>query len=348
MESMDRTQVAALVLGSSARANHKQAISSADPLAPIAGRSVLGWVIEAAIGASIRRIGVVVDEPGPRVRSEVARRTDSALIDFMQPDGLDSIDSIALAIERVGPELVLSDNSHLLLLSASAPQIESGELRALISDHIASGAAATVLGHLPEARGDGEPIVRSDAEGNVTSILEPIDRWAEDEATIACVRASLLAPALRRVMPRGWQSEPLLTDAFVALRAAGHAIHEIPRPTPVPRIVSAATRAPIEAEMRRRVIHGWLERGVAIPAPEQVSIDATVELGQGVQVLPGTLLEGTTSVGDGAVLGPNAQLTDAAIGAGVVAGHVVVRGAEVPAHERLAPFTTIGSVHDQP
>ncbi len=339
---MERTQVAALVLGSPGRPSHKRVASAADPLAPIAGRSVIGWVIDAAVGASIRRIGVVDGDPGLAVRTEAARRTDSALIDFVDSDGHDAIDTIALAIERIGPELVLSDNSHLLLLSASAPQIESGELRMLISDHIASGAAATILGGLPSGSTGGDPIVHSDADGNVTSILEPSDRWADDRATIACVRASLLAPALRRVMPRGWQSEPLLTDAMAALEAAGHEVNEVPRTEPVARITSATTRAPIERAIRERIVASWLDRGVAIPAPDQVTIDATVTLGQDVRVLPGTLLEGTTNVGDGAVLGPNSQIADAAIGAGVVAGHVVIDGAEIPAHTELRAFCFIG------
>ena len=134
-----------------------------------------------------------------------------------------------------------------------------------------------------------------------------------------------------------------MVDAVEALRSAGHHVHDVPRDEPVWQISSHAARAPIEMKLRDRIVDNWVERGVSIPDPRQVSIDAAVTLGQGVQVLPGTVLQGSTEVGDGTVLGPNSQIVDASIGAGVRAAHVVVRNTEIPAHSKLEPFSVLGS-----
>ena len=77
--------------------------------------------------------------------------------------------------------------------------------------------------------------------------------------------------------------------------------------------------------------------------PRQVTIDATVTLGQGVEVLPGTVLEGATVVADGAVIGPNSHLVDATIGAGAEVPSAVVIGAEVAPHQRISPFSVLGA-----
>ena len=73
-----------------------------------------------------------------------------------------------------------------------------------------------------------------------------------------------------------------------------------------------------ERELRARTNRHWLLNGVTMLDPRQTFIDVTVELGRDVTLYPGTILQGTTVVGDGCEIGPNTRLVDCAVGSGAV------------------------------
>ena len=200
--AMHGAQIAAIVLSGASTQSRKGSTGSADPLAPIAGRSVAGWVIDAALGASLRRIAVVGGSVDSVLDAEVASRADRALIERVVPTATsDAVDTIGRAIDHLVHDFTQQEHTHLLLLAAEAPQVEAGELRAVIADHIDSGAAATVLGAV---RADVEelpidPVITYAADGQVDSIIEPLVAGGSSVFGVICIRAALLVPALRRV-----------------------------------------------------------------------------------------------------------------------------------------------------
>lgn len=342
---MSRTQIAALIVPSqpgpsvSTGLEGLSASKPADvnPLEPIAGKSIYSWIVDAALAASVRRIGIVASNPPVRARSELAARSDDALIEFVTP--MTSVtDTLLYAIERLGSELTLRDSTHILILPAEAPQIDSAELRSLVDRHIASGVAATLLATQGETNSSlDEPVVIRDAAGQIVSIVD-----ADNAAPgILCVRASLLSPALHRAVAPRWQHGAPLAEIAAVLTEVGHTVDVVERDEPLLSIRSAATRVPIEMALRDRIVSSWIDRGVAMPDPRQVTIDATVTFGKGVSLLPGSVLEGATVVGDGAIIGPNTHVTDSVIGSRAIVPHCVVRGAEVPQQRELRPFSVV-------
>lgn len=340
---MNRTQIAALIVPTqpapsiSAGADGPKP-GDIDPLSPIAGKSIYSWIVDAALAASVRRIGIVANDPSVEARSELAARSDDALIEFVTP--MSSItDTLLFAVERIGSELTLRDSAHVLILPAETPQIGSAELRSLVDRHVASGVAATLLA-APMAQSSGEPLVVRDTAGQIVSIIDS----EGDAPGILCIRASLLPAALHRAVAPRWQSGAPLAEIAGVLTEVGHTVDIIERDQPIASIRSAATRAPIEMALRDRIVATWIERGVSMPDPRQVAIDATVTLGKGVQILPGTVLEGTTVIGDGAIVGPNSQVTNSVIGSQAIVPHSVVRGADVPPRHEVRPFSVLGAV----
>ena len=180
---MERVQIAALIVSGASRRSTK-APNGADPLDPIAGLSLLTWVIDAAVGASVRRIAVVADPADARTRDELESRSDQALVEFV-PRRNDLIDDMGLAIDRLGSDLTLRENTHLLVLPAEAPQIQAGELRLLIDEHLRNEAAATILGD-PSAESalSDEPLVERDSSGQIHAILDPLNDGVGPAATV--------------------------------------------------------------------------------------------------------------------------------------------------------------------
>jgi bifunctional UDP-N-acetylglucosamine pyrophosphorylase / glucosamine-1-phosphate N-acetyltransferase len=105
----------------------------------------------------------------------------------------------------------------------------------------------------------------------------------------------------------------------------------------------------INAEVNRRILHRWMREGVTIIDPATTWVHASVDLAPDVTLLPNTSLEGATSIGAGATVGPDTTLIDVEVGenAHVVRAHAVlsVIGAEanVGPYASLRPGTTLGT-----
>jgi len=343
MHVMDHhSPLCALVLTPSGGAEDKLGASATGPAAKLAGVSMFGWVIDALMGTSVRRIAVVGVDLPEALRDELQKREDRAEIDVVSSSTQeDPIELISRAMDRLEIDVTYSDNANVLVVCSDVPQLRSEELRDLVSIHKRSGAVATVIPSATSSPKD--PIVSYDDDGSVESIIEPLSGLHDGTAAAVCVRASLLRPALRRATPSSWLGDVMIDDALAALDEGGHEVLTLSRPEQLIRVETPQSLVLVETELRDRVIDKWVERGVQIPDPRQVSIDATVELGTGVRLLPGTVLEGMTIVGDDATIGPNTHVVDATIGSCAHAPSVAVYGVEIEPHARLTPFTVHGS-----
>jgi bifunctional UDP-N-acetylglucosamine pyrophosphorylase/glucosamine-1-phosphate N-acetyltransferase len=145
------------------------------------------------------------------------------------------------------------------------------------------------------------------------------------------VRKSLLGPALRRVGRQNAQ-ESVLPDrphrgaARHRSRHPGHAARGPHRGPGGERPVQLAER---RAVLRARINERWMKRGVTMWDPAHTYIDADVQLGPEVSLLPGCVLKGHCVIQRGAQLGPNANLTDVYVGENAKVGMVEATNAHV-------------------
>ena len=92
-----------------------------------------------------------------------------------------------------------------------------------------------------------------------------------------------------------------------------------------------------------------MRQGVTVVDPASTWVQASVDLAPDVTLLPGTSLEGATSVAAGATIGPDTTLIDVEVGEGatVVRTHgslsVIGAGANVGPYAYLRPGTTLGT-----
>lgn len=327
---MTRPTVVGLVLS---RHDDAPKISGgADHHAPIAGRSLVDWIIDAMSRSSVRHVAII-DPAAP------------AAIRANRPDGVSvavvgrrdrALDAVATdALDTLIPGFALDDNDHVVVLSSDAPQLDATSLRHMIELHLDDAVAATLFQPDTGTTTDLEPDVIQ-RDGAVVSID---DGTSADGVLI--IRGAHLAPAIRRASTTIWQREPRFGDIVRELADAGYAVSVRPAPIDVAPIASARDRARVEADLRDRIVASWLDRGVVIPDPRRITIDAGADIGQGVVLHPGSTIEGDTVIGDAAVIGPNSHLRQASIGAGAVVPHSVVDGADVPSNVVIEPFSVI-------
>jgi bifunctional UDP-N-acetylglucosamine pyrophosphorylase/glucosamine-1-phosphate N-acetyltransferase len=93
-----------------------------------------------------------------------------------------------------------------------------------------------------------------------------------------------------------------------------------------------------EAALQERLRGELMRAGVTMPQPGGVLVDAGVSVGRDTVLLPGTHLRGATTIGEGCTIGPDAVISDTAIGSGcsVVSAHVL--SSELGDGTQVGPF----------
>ena len=175
-------------------------------------------------------------------------------------------------------------------------------------------------------------------------------RIREVATSVYVIDRSLLKPALGRLRPDNAAGEIYLTDIVEVFTQSGHPVAAVVLEDPVDAqgVNTQEQLAYARAEMRRRVNSRWMKIGVEIRDPSSVSIDTSVDLARGVTLLAGVVLEGRTSVGEGAVIGPYSRLLDCQVGAGAVIEMSTCEGAEVAPGRRVGPFEHLKSPDPPP
>jgi len=200
---------------------------------------------------------------------------------------------------------------------ADVPLLAGETLAGLIAEHRAQGAAATVLtAQVPDPTGYGR-IVR-DGDGLVSAIVEhkdaSLDQLAIDEINsgIYVFDADTLRTGLAEITSDNAQQELMLTDVVGVARGLGRTVsaHLIDDLWQTEGVNDRVQLSRIGVEMNRRILQRWMRAGVTVVDPATTWVHASVDLAPDVTLLPGTSLEGATSVRTGAVIGPDTTLVD--------------------------------------
>jgi len=280
----------------------------------ILGRRMVDWVVEAARAVDAEPLVVVTS-----------------------PDGVSQFDGIRTAVQAdprgTGDALAAArpalEGTHadLLVLSGDAPAISPQALRELLETHRREGAAATILSFRPpDPRAYGR-VIRDD-DGSVQAIVEAGDaspaELAVDEvnSSIYVFAADRVWAALEGLDTANEQGELYLTDAVRALVENGDRVAAYIAPDPVEAegVNTRAELASAAAALRDRINEEHMLAGVTIVDPQTTWIEPDVEIEPDAEIRPFTVVQGTTRIAAGAVVGPHAVVVDAEIGRDATVG----------------------------
>ena len=314
------------------------------PLHLLCGRPMVQYVVDAVRGLEPDRMVVVADEGADRIEKRLAEAVaDPRLVVAEQPSPRSSAESVLVGLEVFADDLGEDD---LLVIPGNLPLLRPRTVEALLERHQSSGNAVTVLGVQPGHEDLHGHLVAGAGEGSVQRIAAAdelvVDPWLAATG-VMCIRRPLLAPAIRRSRPNPVTGAVELGGVVEVLTAAGHpaGVMELADPHEARAVTDRVQLASAEAAIRRRINEGWMRRGVTMVDPDQTYVDTTVRLATDVTLFPGTMLQGTTSVGAGAEVGPDTRLVDCAVGASARVEKTMGREAEIGEGARVGPFAVL-------
>jgi bifunctional UDP-N-acetylglucosamine pyrophosphorylase/glucosamine-1-phosphate N-acetyltransferase len=142
---------------------------------------------------------------------------------------------------------------------------------------------------------------------------------------------------------RNVQNEYYLTDLVSVLHESGHLTVSLmlDDPSEASGVNDRLQLARAESVLRRRINDQWMVRGVSMWNPDDTYVDADVELGTEVSLLPGTILKGHCIIAHGAQVGPRATLTDVTVGEYAHVGTVEATRVRIGADARVSSFVVL-------
>jgi bifunctional UDP-N-acetylglucosamine pyrophosphorylase/glucosamine-1-phosphate N-acetyltransferase len=317
-------------------------MKSATPkvLHPLLGRTLVGHVLAAAQAAQAASTMVVVGHKADLVAAHLADIAPSAT-PVLQAQQNGTGHAVRIALEAA-PDAA----GTVVVLNGDVPLLRPATVEALVLAHELAGTAATVLvAEVADPAGLGR-IVR-DAAGNLERIVEERDATAEQRALrevnagIYAFDAAMLREALGKLSTDNDQGEEYLTDVFGLLASLGHAVgvHVAGDADETLGCNDRAELASLRALLRDRVNAAWMRAGVSILDPATTWIDVSVTLEPDAEIDQNSQLIGETSVGAGAIVGPDTTLIDTSVGAGAVVLRTHSIGAEIGPEATVGPFS---------
>ena len=305
----------------------------------ICGDTLLGHVLATAREPDPVRLIVVVGHRRQEVTAYLSRHAPDVQPVVQHRQG-GTGHAVRTVIEEVG-----LDHGTILVACADTPLLRGSTLTALVAEHQAREAAATVLtARLANPHGYGR-IIR-DADGEFTRIVEEADATPEQRAVneinsgVYAFEAHLLGDAVKRVPTDNAKGEEYLTDVIAILRAEGNLVASVTLEDPdeVLGVNDRAQLARARQILNARLLGTWMRAGVTIVDPATTWIDTGVVLGRDVEIGPGTQLEGSTTIAAGARVGPGCLLRDTTVGEGASITQAVCRRAEIAPGAVVGPF----------
>ncbi|MYU17803.1 NTP transferase domain-containing protein [Streptomyces sp. SID8361] len=322
-------------------------------LREVGGRAMLGHVLDAVAELAPRRTVVVTGHHRTDVEEYLAARfadaapaPETAVQEHQGGYG----HALLTAVNRLP-----GFTGTILVSCGDAPLLTGDTLARLVAEHEKAGNAMTLLsGRLPDTTGYSL-VLRSEV-GEYEALLppdradrrEPGDgpaggRLREVGAGVYAFDAAALRAAFDDLLTSGRTSGEYLAtvlDHFTAhdLRI-GITVAE--DPDDILGANDQVQLARVRAVLRDRINRWWLAAGVDIADPATAWIDVGARLAAGAVVLPNTRVLGASSVGCGAVIGPDTEVRDSAVGEGALVERSTVTASDIGADARVRAYSTV-------
>ena len=316
-------------------------------LHPLAGKPLLGHVLDTARGIGAKQICVVYGHGGEQVRTALDAPD---IIWTLQEPQLGTGHAVLQAMPSLADD---ASATSTLVLYGDVPLIRSSTLQRLIAA-AGAGSLALLTAHLDKPQGYGR-IVR--VGGKVTRIVEEKDADDVERGIREINTGILVAPtaALMRWLPAlgkcNAQGEYYLTD-IVALAVAEGMPVVTAQPDDVwetDGVNSKLQLAALERVHQSNVARLLMAAGVTLADPARIDVRGELLCGRDVAIDVNCVFEGRVEIANGVVIGANCVLKNCRIGSGTriapfchIEDAVVGPDSIIGPYARLRPGTKLG------
>ena len=252
----------------------------------VCGQSMIRHVVNAAFGAGVSDVVVIVGQGAEHVRASLAGTPN---VHFAtQERQLGTGDAVKSA------KAVLSGyDGPVMILVGDEPCLRSGPLAELLEKQKSSQVACLMgTSIVPDPTGYGR--ILRDTTGAFLRIIEQKDCTPEQaaitEVNPSCYvfMAPLLWESLEEVIPSNAQGEFYLTDAPEILQKKGHEVQAIVtlEPDDILGINTRQHLAEAHAIMSRRILDKLMDDGVTIFDPKSTYVDSRAKIGADTVIYP--------------------------------------------------------------
>lgn len=339
---MEKANSVAIVLA----AGHGKRMRSARPkvLHKLLEKSMIAWVVDAALEAGVSEVIVVVGHRREEVEAELSARYGESVRTAVQEAQLGTGDAVRAALPALPPHA-----ERTLIINGDCPLIESEALRALLSSR---AELALLTSTLDEPHGYGR--ILRDARGGIVGIREERD-CSDDERAIREVNPGVylasinfLERATSELTTENEQGEYYLTDIVASAEGGAEGIQ-----FPIERLLGvndplelARAESILLDERRKELMRG----GVKMRLPETIFISAESTIEGGAELGANVEIRGKSVIRAGAKIDSGSILTDVEVLEGaklkpytVAEASVIGERAEVGPFSHLRPETELGA-----
>jgi bifunctional UDP-N-acetylglucosamine pyrophosphorylase/glucosamine-1-phosphate N-acetyltransferase len=305
-------------------------------LHPLMGRPLIDYVLDAAAGAGIGDMVMVVGHEKDLLMQHVGERASFAV----QEEQMGTGHAVLQALPRLQ-----GFTGDVAILSGDMPLLTAETLKGLIAHHRAAGAAITVLTAMLEDPGRLGRIVR-DSQGRLQAIVEAADATPAQLAIREINTGTYVFQAdhLRRVLPNvgsdNAQKEIYLTDTIGMTIQAGLPVEALPC-THWQESLGVNSRSDLAAAstaLRNTINEGLMASGVTLYDPANTYVEASVEIAPDTLILPGCMITGPTRIGSGCIIGPHCRIDASTIGNGVQIRESVILSSTIGNDVNVGPY----------
>ncbi|MFP6847781.1 MAG: bifunctional UDP-N-acetylglucosamine diphosphorylase/glucosamine-1-phosphate N-acetyltransferase GlmU [Pseudomonas sp.] len=311
-------------------------------LHPVAGKSMLGHVIDSARQLKPQGIHVVIGHGAELVRERLAA---DDLNFVLQSEQLGTGHAVAQSLPALTAERVL-------ILYGDVPLIEVATLERLL-ERVSEQQLGLLTVNLNDPTGYGR-IVR-DGSGVVKAIVEHKDATAEQRLIsegntgILAVPGKRLADWLGRLSNSNAQGEYYLTDV-IAMAVTDGLVVATEQAVDEMEVLGANDRiqlSQLERHYQYRAARRLMVQGVTLIDPARFDLRGEVTVGRDVTIDINVILDGKVVIEDGVQIGPNCVIKNSTLRKGaIIKANSHLEGAEVGVGADCGPFARLrpGSV----
>ena len=306
---------------------------------PIAGKPMIGHVVDNVYAAGLSDVVVVVGFQQERLREYLKDRVAYAV----QAQQLGTGHAVLQAERHIDAKR----GGHVLIMLGDNPFIGPDVIRRLLDRHVSTGARATILtARVSDPTGLGR-VVRDPASGRLARIVEEKDASPEIKRIneiwpgVAIFRRDGFTDLLKRLDNNNAQREYYLPQTFELLVGDGEPVEVALEATEEEAMApnNRVQLAEAEARFRWRILERHMLNGVTIIDPKSTFIDEEVEIGRDTTIWPFTFLQGKTVIGSDCKIGPGTTIVSSRIADGCRVEQSVVEESVVGPECQIGPMS---------